>query len=302
MDYLYYPGCSIKESGIAYEESLTAIMDVLNTPLQELEDWNCCGATTCISVESDEAIALASRNLALAEKQSNSKGTVDLVTPCNACYLTLMRATHYLSERQDIAGKVLPALDKQGLHCDNRVRIRHPLDVLVNDVGVKAISDHVRRKLTGLKVACYYGCQMVRPYATFDDPHHPTSMDQVMKALGAQTIDWSLKTKCCGAALGSLLPDIGEQLCHDILREAEKRGAEVVVTGCPLCHFNLESNQSAIRKRHPDFKTIPVAYFSQIMGLGFDLPPKTLGIQRLFIPLPASLTAGAGKGGEYVTA
>lgn len=302
MDYLYYPGCSIKESGIAYEESLMAVMEALNTSLQELEDWNCCGATTCISVETEGSIALASRNLALAEKQSDHAGTVDLVTPCNACYLTLMRATHYLNERPDVAMKVTPALEKQGLHCDNRVRIRHPLDVLINDIGVKAISDHVSKKLTGLKVACYYGCQMVRPYTTFDDPLHPTSMDQVIKALGANTIDWPLKTKCCGAALGSLLPDAGMQLCYDLLRDASKRGADVVVTGCPLCHFNLESNQTRISRLQPDFKTIPVAYFSQLMGLAFGLPLKALGINRLFIPLPSSLLAGVGKGGDYVTA
>ncbi|MFH1737582.1 MAG: heterodisulfide reductase-related iron-sulfur binding cluster, partial [bacterium] len=185
MTYLYYPGCSLKGTGKAYEESVRAVFDALGVPLKELDDWNCCGATAYMAIDELKAFTLAVRNLVLAERQSGQPqgSAVDLVVPCNACYLVLTKAHRYMNEYAEIGRKIEGVLDAAGLHYEGRVNVRHPLDVLVNDIGLEKISAKVSRALSGLHVACYYGCQMVRPYATFDNQRNPTKMDELMEAL-----------------------------------------------------------------------------------------------------------------------
>jgi heterodisulfide reductase subunit B len=299
MEYLYYPGCTLKSSGIAYEESTKAVFSELGSPLQELEDWNCCGATSYMSVDEQKAVALAARNLGLAVRQSKS-ASPDLVAPCSACYLGLLKAQHHLQERSSQDKSVKEGLAAAHLSGAEKVRIRHPLDVLINDIGLEKIKARVELNLKGLNAACYYGCQIVRPYATFDDQNNPTAMDRLVQVLGAKSIDWPLKTRCCGGSLSSTVPEAGLRLSYILLKEAKKRGADVVVTACPLCQFNLECNQDQIKKLFGETVSIPVAYFTQLMGLAFGLPQRALGIQRLFVPLPSELTAQRGEGGQHV--
>src|SRR3990170_2962650 len=201
MSYVYYPGCSLKGSAKAYEESLLAVFETLGEGLDELDDWNCCGATAYSSVDEKKAFTLAARNLALAEVGTQGSASVDLVAPCAGCYLVLLKTQRYLKEYAAVGERVDGALQAGGLRYDGRVRVRHPLDVLVNDIGVERIAAAVTRPLGGIRVACYYGCQVLRPYATFDDPHKPTSLDRLMEAVGAEPIDWPLKMRCCGGSL-----------------------------------------------------------------------------------------------------
>ncbi|HVV71594.1 MAG TPA: CoB--CoM heterodisulfide reductase iron-sulfur subunit B family protein, partial [Verrucomicrobiae bacterium] len=195
MKYSYFPGCSLKGLGRAYEESLLPVMRELGVELLELEDWNCCGATAYMSVEEQEACVLAARNLAIAEKN----GCYDLLTPCSACYLVLNKTKHNIEDFPQIRDGVHRALQTVNLSYHGKTAVRHPLDVLFHDVGVEAIKRKVVRPLKGLKVAPYYGCQVVRPYATFDEAWNPTTMDQILAALGAEIVHFPLKTKCCGA-------------------------------------------------------------------------------------------------------
>ncbi len=299
MNYLYYPGCSLKATGRAYEESLLAAFEHLGTPLYELTDWSCCGATAYMSIDELKAFALAARNLALAERQDVTAGeeTVELVAPCSACYLVLNKAQRYVEEYAEIGRKVSAALQTANLRYEGRVRVRHPLDVLVNDIGLEPISQRVKRPLNGLRVACYYGCQIVRPYATFDDQHNPMTMDRLMQALGAQTIDWPLKARCCGGSLTGTIQEVGLRLSFILLKEAKKRGADVVATACPLCQFNLECYQDRMSRQFEEKIELPVAYFTQLVGLAFGVPERRLGLQRLFIPLQPVLAAR--EGGRY---
>jgi len=163
--------------------------------------------------------------------------------------------------------------------------VRHPLDVFVNDVGLKALGEKARRPLKGMKVACYYGCQIVRPYATFDDQHNPTTMEQILKALGAEVVDWPLKTRCCGGTLTGTIEDVGLRLNYILLREAKRRKADLIATACPLCQFNLECNQDKISDQNKENVAIPVAYFTQLMGLAMGIPDRELGLQRSFVPV-----------------
>jgi len=281
MNYIYYPGCSLHSTGKAYQESVLAVFKELGIPLEELEDWNCCGATSYFAIDETEAFTLATRNLEIAENQSGN-GSAQLMAPCAACYLVLTKTQHYLTTYPDIKKKVNEALDTVGLHYEGKTKVRHPLDVLVNDYGLDQISRHIKKPLRGLRVACYYGCQVVRPFAVFDDPLYPTSMDRLVKTLGAQTIDWPLKTRCCGGSLTGTIQEAGLRLSRVLLLDAQKRKADLIVTCCPLCQHNLECYQDRINRTMDDHIDLPVLYFTQLLGIALGLPEKALGIQRLF--------------------
>jgi len=285
MKYAYFPGCSLKGLGRAYEESLLPVMERLGVELVELDDWNCCGATAYMSVDEGKACILAARNLALAEKT----GPHDLITPCSACYLVLNKTKHYIEDSPEINASVQRALGAAGLKYGGHTRVRHPLDILVNDVGLDVIREKVVRPLKGLKVAPYYGCQVVRPYATFDDAWNPTTMDRLLATLGAEVVPYPLKTKCCGASLTGTLPDTGLRLTYILLKEAVRRGADVIATICPLCQFNLDAYHDQLARQWGPVP-IPTVYFTQLMGLAFGLPESQLGLNRNFVrmkPLPA---------------
>jgi len=280
MKYAYFPGCSLKGTGRAYEESLLPVLRHLGVEVQEIEDWNCCGATAYMAVDEGKACAAAARNLALAERT----GLRQMLAPCSACYLVLNKAQHYLNEYPAMRRVVTRALDSVGLQCRGDTAVRHPLDVLLHDVGLEAIKQKVTRPLTGLKVAPYYGCQIVRPYATFDDQANPESMDKLLAALGATVVRWPLKTKCCGGSLTGTLPEAGLRLSFILLKEALKRGADVIATVCPLCQFNLDSYHAKIAARWEPVR-IPTVYFSQLMGLAFGLPAEQTVLHRGMVPL-----------------
>jgi heterodisulfide reductase subunit B len=283
LKYLYYPGCSLKCTGRAYEESLLAVFDELKIDYIELNDWNCCGATAYMAVDEDKAFAIASRNLALAEEQFNGEQEINLIAPCSACYLVLLKTQNYLNSNPEAKKRIQFALKKSGLSYNGKVKIRHPLDVLVNDLGIAEIKKAVKYPLKGIRVASYYGCQTVRPFAEFDDPRNPVTMDNLITAIGAEAVNWPLKTKCCGASLTGTIDFVGLPMSHAILYEAMKRRADVVSTACSLCQFNLECYQNEINKKYDQSIHIAVMYFSQLMGLALGIEPKVLGMQRLFV-------------------
>ncbi|MBZ5719851.1 MAG: CoB--CoM heterodisulfide reductase iron-sulfur subunit B family protein [Acidobacteriia bacterium] len=279
MKYAYYPGCSLRGTGRAYEESLLAVFQALEIDLQELEDWNCCGATTYMSVDELTSYALAARNLALAERDH-----MNVVAPCAACYLVLNKTQRYMHDYPDIKLVVSRALAAIGLHYDDHVQVRHPLDILLHEVGLKAIAAKVKTPLKGLQVAPYYGCQIVRPYATFDDQRNPTSMDRLLEACGAKIVHYPLKTRCCGGSQKGTLPEIGLELIRHLLTEAQNNGADVIATVCPLCQFNLECFQKeAGNHNHPI--SMPVLYFTQLMALALGASGEAIGLQRSLIPI-----------------
>ncbi|MFA5264955.1 MAG: CoB--CoM heterodisulfide reductase iron-sulfur subunit B family protein [Opitutaceae bacterium] len=284
MKYSYFPGCSLKGLGRAYEESLLPVMRHLGAEVTELDDWNCCGATAYMSVDERKACVLAARNLAIAEKA----GSHDLITPCSACYLVLNKAKHNMADFPEIGQAVHRALDCAKLTYSGNTAVRHPLDVLVNDVGLDVIKEKVVRPLKGLKVAPYYGCQLVRPYSTFDNAWNPTTMDRLLATLGAEVVPFPLKTKCCGGSLTGTVPEAGLRLTCILLKEAVRRGADVIATLCPLCQFNLDAYHDQIAKKWGPAR-IPTVYFTQLMGLAFGMSEKQLGLKRNFVrmkPLP----------------
>jgi len=282
MKYLYFPGCSLSETGKSYDESLRAIFAALEIPLIELPDWNCCGATSYMAVNEMKAYALAARNLALAEETQPDE-MVHVVAPCSACYMVLSKAQKYMDEFSEVSDTIRGALNDAGLTYSGKVKMRHPLDVIVNDFGLSSLQQRVTQPLDKLKVACYYGCQLVRPYAEFDNQDDPQTMDLIIQALGATTVDWPLKTRCCGGALTGTVENVGLRLNNILLREAQKYGANAVATACSLCQFNLECYQNKIKKAYGT-KNLPIVYFTQIIGTALGLEEKDLGLHRLFVP------------------
>jgi heterodisulfide reductase subunit B len=300
MSYLYFPGCSLKGLGKAYEESLLSVFNKLSIPMKEIDDWNCCGATSYNSIDEMKAFGLSARNLAIAEKQGNSNDPIEIVAPCASCYMVLNKTQHYLKEYPKIGQQIHDALKAANLSYQGTVNVKHPLELLVNDFGLDKVAAQVKKPLKGLKVACYYGCQIVRPYSTFDDQTDPMSMDKLMKALGAEVIDWPLKTRCCGGSLTGTVQEVGVRLSYILLKEAHKRGADIIATACPLCQFNLECFQGKMGNWYKDSIDFPIAYFSQIMGIALGLDNKSLGMQRLFVPPDRVVASKVKGGGDYV--
>lgn len=275
--YTYFPGCSCSSEGKdrAYGWSIKAVARILDLELKELDDWSCCGSTPSGSVDELGAFCLAARDLALAEKIG-----LDMVTPCSACYVIFNRTNEYIKKYPHLKSKVDQALDAGGLKYNNTQRVRHILDVFTTDVSYDAIKAKVKKPLEGLKVAPYYGCQVVRPSFGFDHPENPQSLDKLIASLGGEPTPFPLKTRCCGGSLIITEEDIALDLTRKLLESAASNGAECLVTPCPLCQTNLDAYQSRVNKKFKTNYKLPVLFFTQLMGLAFGLDSKTLGINK----------------------
>ena len=290
MKYGYYPGCSLERNAGAYHESTTAIADPLGIELAEIDDWNCCGATEYFSINLLPAYALVGRNLALAQSQGLSK---QLVAPCSACFLNLTKTDRYMADSPKLAGDVNTALAAGGLHyTPGSIRVRHLLDIIVNDVGYDAVGARLAKPLTGLRVAAYYGCLVVRPGygGVFDNTEHPTTLDSLMRVLGAEVVDFPLKAQCCGGHMTQISQEVAFEMIRRLLNNAADYDADVIVTLCPMCQLNLDVYQINVNQFFKTDYAIPVLYFTQLMGLAFGISPAQLGIGKEFVDARPALS------------
>ena len=279
--YLYYPGCSMESSAKAYSDSLQSIAPILDLELEEIEDWNCCGATEYVSISLTPAYALITRNLALAARQAN--GTSTVVAPCSACYLNLAKADHYMSERPTLGTRVNRALAAGGLSYEpGSLQVRHLLDVIINDIGLDQVKERVTRPLTGLRVAPYLGCMVPRPdyEKRWSNHEYPTELDRLLKVLGAEVIDFPLKTHCCGGHMTQISPSTAFELIRRLISSADQYDADLMVTLCPMCQMNLDAYQGEMNHHfHTDYH-MPILFFTQLMGLAFGIQPENLGFGK----------------------
>jgi heterodisulfide reductase subunit B2 len=282
--YLFYPGCSMQKNAKSYLDSLIAIRPDLEISLEEIEDWNCCGATEYWSVHQLKAHALVGRNLALAEQQANGSNTV--VAGCSACFLNLAKTANYMEEDVLLRSQIDDALAAGGLHfTPGSLDIRHLLDIVYNDVGIEKIRSKVVRPLTGLRIAPYYGCMIVRPDRDnrYGNPEYPTALDKLMEALGATVIDFPQKTHCCGGHMTQISPDVAYELLHRLISGADRYHADLMVTLCPMCQLNLDAYQGEMNTFMSTDYHMPVLYFTQLIGLAFGYSPEELGIGKEFV-------------------
>ena len=276
MSYTYFPGCSQESTAYNYDLSSRAVMKALDSGLVDLPDWNCCGATGADVMSDLLSFALPARNLSKAKALGDQ-----IVTTCSACYLNLFRVNSHLAAEPHLQENLNRVLGEIGLQYNGEVRVRHLLELLVTDVGLKTIVKRMQRRLGGIRVAPYYGCLVVRPYAEFDGPDLPMSMDYLLTSLGASVVPYSMKTRCCGGVLMTTRKDIGVKLVGDLL--APVRDVDCVVTVCPLCQFNLEAYQREVAGHVGGRVNIPILYFTQLMGLAFGLPNKDIRLDASLI-------------------
>ncbi|MCS7287286.1 MAG: CoB--CoM heterodisulfide reductase iron-sulfur subunit B family protein [Anaerolineae bacterium] len=280
MRYLFYPGCSQEGTALEYKDSTLAVLQALDADVRELEDWTCCGASVASVMSDLLGFVLPARNLALAEEQADGR---DLLTVCSACYTNFRRTLITLATDLALRDKVNKALEIENLTYRGKVTVRHILDVLANDFGPEAIKARVKRSLEGLTVAPYYGCQTVRPYSPYDNPHRPTSMLPILEALGVRVHRHSYEASCCGTSLLMTKPEVGLTMTGSILTACE--GADCIVTVCPMCHMNLDAYQDKVSALLGRRVRIPVLYLPQLIGLAFGLSEKVLGLHRHITPV-----------------
>jgi heterodisulfide reductase subunit B len=291
--YAYFPGCSLEKMAKSYHVSTLETARALDVELQELEDWNCCGATAYFHVDELLAYTLCARNLALAEQKK-----LDVVAPCSGCYKNMYTARSHLRKDADLAVHINEALAEDDLRFTGDSAVRHLIEVLVQDVGLEAIKARVRNPLTGLKVAPYYGCQILRPRKDHEDVESPRFFEDLVSAIGAEPVDFRLRLRCCGGALIITNRGAALSMVRNLLENAVHSGAAVIATACPLCQVNLECYQTQVNSEFGTNFKVPVLYFTQLVGLALGIKPDKLGIgSELVSVTPALASAGNGQGG-----
>jgi heterodisulfide reductase subunit B2 len=277
MRYAYFPGCSAESTARDLHESTLAVARALKLDLVEPKGWTCCGATAGHQTDPFLAVSLPAANLS---KVQNLK--LDLMVNCAACYNRMKVANHEIATHEAMRRSVREALE---CDYDGSVRVRHLLEILLEDVGLAAIARAVRTPLRGLKVACYYGCLLVRPpkVMKFDDPENPTSLDRLVKAIGGESLEWPGKVECCGGGLSLSRTDVVVELTDSLLGQAASAGADCVAVSCPMCQVNLDLRQQDIAQQTGRNHQLPVVYITQLLGLSLGLSPMELGLNKLIV-------------------
>jgi heterodisulfide reductase subunit B len=280
----YYPGCSLHSTGAEFDISTRAVCEALDINLIEPEGWICCGSSAAHRADPDIALQLPMENLALIEQS----GFGEVTMPCAACFNRHKAAQYEI--RHDAEHK--SAVDETiGYAYQDSVQVSTLIDTILSRVGTAGVADKVEKPLEGLRVVAYYGCLLTRPPQVTEAEHaeNPTNMDELLTALGAEVVDWSYKTCCCGAAHSLTRPDIVLSLSSDLISHAREAGADVMAVACPLCHANLDARQFQMELDEP----LPVLYFTQLMALALDLPEKAAALNKNLVdPRPVLESKG----------
>ncbi len=278
MKYAYYPGCSAESTARDMHQSTLVVAAALGIEMIEPKGWTCCGATAGHQTDRVLAAALPAANLAKIKDMG-----LDCVVNCAACYNRMKVANHEIATESKIRNDVSDAI---GRDYDGSVKVRHFIEVLLEDVGLEKISSAIKQPLKGLKVACYYGCLLVRPpkVVNFDDPENPKSLDKLVKAIGGEAIEWPYKVECCGGGLSLSRTDVVVNLTDSILGMAKSSGADCIAVSCPMCQVNLDLRQQDIKKETGRDYQIPIVYITQLLGLGLGISSKKLGFNKLMVP------------------
>lgn len=286
----YYPGCSMDGTARGYAASLHAVAGTLGLDLQEVPDWNCCGASEYFSIGPLQGYALVARNLALAEREQVARHT--LVAPCSLCFVNLAKTAMYLRTDAALAARVNDALGTANLSCTpGAVEVRHLFEVIAHDVGPEVIRSHVTRPLAGLKVVPYLGCLVTRPDRDerWRDKERPLAFDRVLEAMGAEVVDYPLRTDCCGGHLSQISPGMGLEMLRRLLDAATRLDADLMATICPMCQMNIDLYQGEVNRRFKTSFHMPILFFTQLMGLAFGVPAGQLGIGSEVVGARAAL-------------
>jgi len=274
MNYPYFPGCTLYTKAKDLDEAGKRAGEKLGFTLDELPYWTCCGATFPLAEDYDMALASPTRVLARARQQGDK-----VVTLCAVCHNVLKRTNHVMKTNETRRVKVTDFIQEP---YDGSLDVVHYLEVLRDDVGFEGLKAKVEKPLQGLKVAPYYGCLLLRPKAEMqmDDPDNPRIFEDLLGALGAEPVDFPLKAECCGAFQVVHSDAMATRCSREIVASAKARGADLLVTACPLCQFNLEDRQAEMAKAEQGFKGLPVLYFTQLLALALGESAEALDVSR----------------------
>jgi len=278
MRYAYYPGCSLRSSGSEFDVSLCAICEKLGIELVEPKGWICCGSTPAHALSKLLGLSLPWYNLIEIKKT----GLPEVVVPCASCFARLKTAQDEVKDNAELANEIEGIIGKKLV---DGIKISHPLEIFSSENMLQEMPKLIVKDLSGLKIACYYGCLLTRPpkVMQFDECEYPQTMDKVLQCMGMETIDWCYKTECCGAALAISRTDIVLELCLKIFEEAKSLGADGIAVACPLCHANLDGRQGEIEHKYNKEFQLPIFYFSQLMGLALGVSYEDLGLEKHFV-------------------
>jgi heterodisulfide reductase subunit B len=292
LSYTFYPGCSLDATAKDFYRSTLAVAERLQLELPELEDWVCCGSTAAHSTDPLLADALPAQNLCAARGRT-------VVVACAACFSRLKMANHHIAGDAAVRAEVAHVL---GEDYDGLTPVRHLLEILGEDMERKQVAAAIRRPLTGLRVASYYGCLLSRPpeVTQFDDAENPTLMDRLLESAGATPVDWPHKTECCGASFSITDSSIVLELTDKILWMAQAAGVDCIATACPLCQLNLDMRQKDVEAKYVRRYSLPVFYFTQLLGLAMDCPADELLLDRLVVDPQELLRAKGLLGNEAI--
>ncbi len=286
MRYAYFPGCALGGSARDYDMSFRWVCRYLGIELHEVKDWVCCGAASARVTSDLLSFAMPAMSLSHAEQEGFDR----LVAPCPACWSRMKAANQELKTDNVLKEKVNQALDRAYY---GTMQVLHPLEVLLNDRGSDLLAGREMKHLRGLKIACYYGCALTRPpkVCRFDQTEYPMSMDNILRAVGLETLDWAFKTECCGVTMTLTQADIVIHLSRRILRAAKEAGADVISVCCPLCQANLDMRQGQIADKYGETFDIPILYFTQLLGIVYGAYSGELGLGRLMVSPQGALEA-----------
>ncbi len=274
--YAYYPGCSLHSSAKEYDMSVKTVCGKLGVGLDELKGWVCCGATPVHAVNPKLAIALSTKNLAIAAGMGS-----DVAVACSACFGRMKTAAHHVNHDPAERDEMNRLAD---VNYNGTTEVYHIVTVLQQQ-GADAIASKITKKLEGLNIACYYGCLMLRPpkVAQVDDPENPSIMEDLIAPTGARTVKWNFRNECCGASFSVARTDMVLKMCNDIISDAKSHGADAIAVACPLCHINLDMRQPEVEKKYGVSLKMPVMYFTQVIGLAMGATPAELGLKKLVV-------------------
>lgn len=277
LEYLIFLGCAIPYRVSAYEISTRKVADKLGIKLVEMPEYNCCGLPMD-PLSHDVMLTLAARNLCVAEKQG-----LNIMTLCAGCAGTLRKVNKKLKDDKKTRDLVNGYLKETGLEFKGTIDVKHLIQVLAEDVGIKRIKEAIQRPLTKLKVAEHSGCHVLRPekYMGFDEADDPAILKALIEATGAQCIEYADKTECCGAMIVGVNENIPLQLTRDKLKNVNDAGAKALVTVCPYCHIMYDINQSRIERMFNEKIGMPILHYPQLLGLALGFRPDELGLKEL---------------------
>lgn len=291
--FALFPGCSLEKMAASYNRSSIETTKQFGIELQELEDWNCCGATAYFHIDQLLAFTLVARNLAIAEKEG-----LDFVAPCSACYKNAYFTNQYIKEDPDLSDHINYALEQDDLQFQGNLKVHHIIDIFANEIGTEEIEAKVTNPLTGLKVAPYYGCQIVRPRKNGEEIENPQFFEEIVSAMGAEPVDFADRLRCCGGSLIMTSRHAALDMVRVLLHNAVSSGADVIATACPLCQVNLECYQTQVNEEFGTNFAVPVLYFTQLMGLALGMPRKRLGIGSELVSVAPIFSQLMGKGAK----